>query len=85
MSVMWLVLPLAIVFAAIAVGAFIWAVRSGQLDDLDTPAVRPLVDDLEGEPPASPASDDGERNRSAPPAAQAGPSATEVRAGEGGA
>lgn len=29
-----------------------WAVRSGQFDDLDTPAVRILVDD---EPPVKPA------------------------------
>jgi nitrogen fixation-related uncharacterized protein len=28
--------------------AFIWAVRSGQMDDLDTPGSRPLIDD---EPP----------------------------------
>lgn len=47
MSAIWLVLPLAILFAAIAVAAFIWTVKSGQLDDLDTPAIRPLVDDTE--------------------------------------
>ncbi|MEL7485150.1 MAG: cbb3-type cytochrome oxidase assembly protein CcoS [Planctomycetota bacterium] len=47
MSAIWIVLPLALVFAGIAVGAFIWTVKSGQLDDLDTPAVRPLVDDAE--------------------------------------
>lgn len=52
MSAIWLVLPLAILFAAIAVAAFIWTVRSGQLDDLDTPAVRPLVDDADERPPS---------------------------------
>lgn len=45
MSVMYIVLPLALLFAAIAVGAFIWAVRGGQLDDLHTPASRILLDD----------------------------------------
>ena len=42
---MYIVLPLALLFAAIAVGAFIWAVRGGQLDDLETPAARMLLDD----------------------------------------
>lgn len=28
-----------------AVAALIWSIRSGQLDDLDTPAMRLLVDD----------------------------------------
>jgi cbb3-type cytochrome oxidase maturation protein len=28
-----------------AVAALIWSIRSGQLDDLDTPAMRVLVDD----------------------------------------
>jgi len=44
---MYIVLPLALIFAAIAVGAFIWAVRQGQLDDLETPAARMLLDDDE--------------------------------------
>lgn len=45
MSVIFILLPLAFVIAAIAVGAFIWAARDGQLDDLDTPAARMLFDD----------------------------------------
>lgn len=40
MSVLFIVLPLAFVVAAVAVGAFVWAVRTGQFDDLDTPAWR---------------------------------------------
>jgi len=44
MSVMFLVLGLALVGAAGAVAAFVWAVRSGQLDDCDTPARRILFD-----------------------------------------
>ncbi|MGP1272082.1 MAG: cbb3-type cytochrome oxidase assembly protein CcoS [Phycisphaerales bacterium] len=47
MTALWIVLPLALVLAAIGVWAFIWTVRSGQLDDLDTPSVRMLVDDEE--------------------------------------
>jgi len=43
----FVLLPLALLIAAIAVGLFIWAARTGQFDDLDTPAVRILFDDEE--------------------------------------
>lgn len=45
MSVLYIVLPLALVFAAGAVAAFLWATKRGQFDDLETPAVRMLHDD----------------------------------------
>ena len=45
MSVMFVLLPVALAFAAGAVALFLWAVRSGQLDDLDTPPARILDDD----------------------------------------
>jgi cbb3-type cytochrome oxidase maturation protein len=45
MSILYLILPLALVFASAAVGAFVWTVRSGQLDDVDTPPRRILFDD----------------------------------------
>ena len=45
MSVIFILLPVAALLAAVAVAAFIWAVRRGQFDDLDTPAVRILHDD----------------------------------------
>jgi len=45
MGVIYIVLPLAIIIAAIAILAFIWATRTGQFDDLDTPSVRMLHDD----------------------------------------
>jgi len=47
MSVIYILLPVAVVLAVAAVGAFIWSVRRGQFDDLDTPAVRILHDDEE--------------------------------------
>ncbi|MBA3699258.1 MAG: cbb3-type cytochrome oxidase assembly protein CcoS [Planctomycetes bacterium] len=37
-----------------AVAALIWSIRSGQLDDLDTPAMRVLNDDAAPRPPAPP-------------------------------
>jgi cbb3-type cytochrome oxidase maturation protein len=45
MSVLYLVIPLAIVLAALAVAGFLWAVRRGQFDDLQTPAIRAIQDD----------------------------------------
>jgi cbb3-type cytochrome oxidase maturation protein len=45
MTILYLILPLALVFASGAVAAFAWAVRSGQLDDVDTPPRRILFDD----------------------------------------
>ena len=45
MSVLYVVIPIALVLAGVAVAAFIWAVRGGQFDDLDTPAWRMVVDD----------------------------------------
>ena len=45
MSVIFVVLPLAVLFSVLAVGVFFWAVKQGQFDDLTTPAVRALQDD----------------------------------------
>ena len=45
METIFVLLPLALLIAAIAVGFFIWAAMSGQFDDLDTPALRPLIDE----------------------------------------
>ncbi len=45
MSVLFIVVPLAILLAGAGVLAFAWAARSGQYDDVDTPAQRMLHDD----------------------------------------
>ncbi len=45
MSVLYVVLPLALLASTLAVGAFVWSVRKGQLDDLATPPLRALNDD----------------------------------------
>lgn len=47
METIFVLLPLALLIAVIAVGFFIWAARTGQFDDLETPAVRILFDDEE--------------------------------------
>ena len=45
MELIFVLLPFALLFAGIALALFVWAARSGQFDDLDTPAVRILFDD----------------------------------------
>ena len=54
METIFVLLPLALLIAVIAVGFFIWAARTGQFDDLDTPAVRILFDDDEPRPAPRP-------------------------------
>lgn len=45
MITLYIILPLALFIAGGAVAAFVWTVRSGQLDDVDTPPRRILFDD----------------------------------------
>lgn len=59
MSVVYIALPIALLLALAGVIAFIWAVRSGQLDDLETPSLRILGDDDDLSPPPNP--DEGSR------------------------
>lgn len=47
MSVIYLILPLAILLGIIFVATFIWATRTGQYDDMDSPPLRMLNDDDE--------------------------------------
>jgi cbb3-type cytochrome oxidase maturation protein len=47
LSTLYIVVPLALLVAAGFVFAFFWAVRSGQYDDMDTPAMRVVLDDDE--------------------------------------
>jgi cbb3-type cytochrome oxidase maturation protein len=47
MNILYLLIPLGLVLLGIAVWAFMWAVRSGQFEDLEGPAHRILMDDDE--------------------------------------
>ena len=58
MTILLLLVPLSLMLLGIAVWAFFWAVRRGQFDDLDTPAIDILRDDpppLAPVPPTPPA------------------------------
>ncbi len=54
MSVLFLLVPLAILLVAIFVGAYVWSTRTGQFDDLTTPAMRAIHDDAGITPPQPP-------------------------------
>ena len=45
MEIIYLLIPLSLVLIGVIVWAFLWAVRSGQFDDLEGPAHRILMDD----------------------------------------
>lgn len=45
MSVLFVLVPLAILLVAVFVALYVWSSRSGQFDDLTTPAMRALHDD----------------------------------------
>jgi cbb3-type cytochrome oxidase maturation protein len=44
-SAVYIALPVALLLAIAGVVAFIWATRTGQMDDLETPGQRILFDD----------------------------------------
>lgn len=45
MSAVYIALPVALLLAIAGVIAFVWATKSGQMDDLETPGQRVLFDD----------------------------------------
>ena len=49
MSILLLLVPISLVLLGLAIWAFLWAVRSGQYDDLDSPAVDILREDKDPE------------------------------------
>jgi cbb3-type cytochrome oxidase maturation protein len=57
MDILYLLVPLALALALGAVLAFRWAARNDQFDDMQTPAIRMLLDDDEASD-----TEDGERD-----------------------
>ena len=45
MNILFLLIPLGMMFLAVAIWAFLWAVKSGQFEDMEGPAHRILLDD----------------------------------------
>jgi len=45
MNIFYLLIGVSLLAALIFLGAFIWAVKTGQFDDSETPSIRILFDD----------------------------------------
>jgi cbb3-type cytochrome oxidase maturation protein len=45
MNILLALIPISLLLLLLAIGAFLWAVRRGQFDDLDTPPLDILGDD----------------------------------------
>ncbi|MGD2055475.1 MAG: cbb3-type cytochrome oxidase assembly protein CcoS [Gammaproteobacteria bacterium] len=45
MEIIYLLIPVSLIVVALIIGAFVWAIRSGQFDDLEGPAHQILMDD----------------------------------------
>jgi cbb3-type cytochrome oxidase maturation protein len=45
MEILYILIPLGLIVLGIAVWGFLWAVRTGQFDDMEGPAHRILMDD----------------------------------------
>lgn len=59
MNIVYFMVPMALLLGGGFVWAFIASVRSGQYDDLETPAHRMLLDDSENKRTKAPAKDQG--------------------------
>ncbi len=57
MNILLMLIPISLVLLAAAIGAFVWAVRRGQFDDLDTPALDILEGNDRPAPPRAAARD----------------------------
>ncbi len=62
MDSLYLLIPIALVFCAIAIKLLLWAIDSGQYDDLDKEAWRILADDDASEVPGRAAPGEDTRN-----------------------
>lgn len=45
MAILLFLIPVSVILLGLAIWAFVWAVRGGQFDDLDTPPLDVLRDD----------------------------------------
>lgn len=51
MSILYVLIPLAVVLLALAVWALLWAIKNGQFDDLETHGWSVVLDDDQKPPP----------------------------------
>lgn len=58
MNILFLLIPISLVLVGVAVAAFVWAVRRGQFEGLDSAALDILVDDAGPLPQATAAEEE---------------------------
>ncbi|MBT8122724.1 MAG: cbb3-type cytochrome oxidase assembly protein CcoS [Gammaproteobacteria bacterium] len=64
MEVLYLLIPLSLLLVGVIIWIFLWAIRSGQFDDMEGPAHRILMDD-DDIPDEQPAQDkESDKNQS---------------------
>jgi cbb3-type cytochrome oxidase maturation protein len=51
MSIIYVMIPLALILVGVAVWALVWAIRSGQFDELESHGWTPVLDDDRRPPP----------------------------------
>jgi len=61
MEILYLLIPLAMIILVVIAGFFFWSVKSGQMDDLEGPAYRILMDDDTVKPARESATKDKKR------------------------
>lgn len=76
MNILLALVPISVVLLGIAIWAFVWAVRRGQFDDLETPALDILVED-------APAAEAVQPSQAADAAAPSRDAAADVRDPDG--
>lgn len=62
MTVLLFLVPISLLLVGLALAVFIWAVRSGQFEDLDTPSFDILGDEPAPPPRPAPPPTDGGRD-----------------------
>jgi len=71
MDIIYILVPLSLVLLSIAIAIFFWAVKSGQFDDMDSPAHRILFEDDDDIPRRSDTNKSADNQSAAPqPSAQ---------------
>ena len=63
MDIIYLLIPIALVLVGLMVWALMWAIKSGQFDDLEGPAHQILMDDDEAAPSVDPNPPPTEKNK----------------------
>ena len=58
MSMLYVLIPLAVLLLGVAIWAMVWAIKSGQFDDLESQGWSVVLDDDQKPPP----DDDGKEN-----------------------